>query len=213
MVLHLPHETILDKENTAFSLLKEKLSSVKYLDFEVTSNFSMFPFLNRGDTLSVKNVKLQDLKKGDIIVFKNSKNLCVHRYVGMQKKDNGSMALIAKGDNICYFDRLPISEEQLIGKVILIKRNKKIINLESAFWKIVNRLLAKASSAQASAPDFLKFLRITFLGNNRISPKIGAFAEQTLFFIFSIFLKFIVYITKAVPLFYKKPDPEAIKQS
>lgn len=190
-----------EKSDIAFCLLKEKIRYGKILNFEIVSN-SMSPLLKRGDTASVRNVEPQDLQKGDIIVYKMNERLCVHRYIHKLKKDNNSFKLIAKGDALSHFDQLPVSMEQLVGKVISIRKNKKTIDFEITSWKIVNYLLANISAIQAYVPIFLQFLRRTFLRDRKFRP--GIFIRRGLCFIFSIPLKLIVYITKISPLFYKK---------
>ena len=187
------------KENVAFSLLEERIESGKIFDFEVSSN-SMSPLLEPGDTVSVNKAKLQDLQKGDIIVYRANENLCVHRYIYKFKKDEYS-GFIAKGDNTYCFDQLPISMEQLVGKVISIRKNKKTIDLERTSWRIINYLLASISAIQAYVPISLQFLRRTFLRNREFRP--GIFIRKGLCFIFSIPLKITVYIIRMVPLFYK----------
>lgn len=191
-----------EKREIAFCLLKEKVESGKILTLEVTSSYSMSPFLSQGDTLSLISIKFQGLRRGDIIVYRTNEHLCVHRLIHKLKKDNNCFALIAKGDNVYHFDQLPISKEQLVGKVISIRKNKRVIDLERTSWKIINYLLACISEAQAYVPLSLRFLRKVFLQNRKF--RLGIFIKKVLSFIFLIPLKTIVYIAKIVPLFYKK---------
>lgn len=180
------------KKGIAFCLVKEKIDSGRISDFEISSS-SMFPFLKPGDMASVKRAKLQDLKKGDIIIYKRDDYLCVHRYIHPVR----DFLFIAKGDNLPYFDQLPISAEQLVGKVIAVRKGKKVINLERASWKIINYLLASISAIQAYVPASLQFLRRVLLGNREFRP--GICIKKGLCFIFSIPLKLIMYITRILP--------------
>lgn len=201
------------KEDIAFCLLKEKVESGKILSFEVTSSYSMSPFLSQDDSVLVREIKFEDLRKGDIIVFRLNERLCVHRYIhplksppsydvqGLKKKNN-SFALITKGDNVLHFDRLPVSKEHFIGKVISIRKSKRTINLERASWKIINYLLANISAAQAYLPPSLRAMRKLLLGNRKFPP--GTFIKKGLSFVFSASLKLVVYITKIIPSFYRK---------
>ena len=188
--------------DTAFCLLKEKVETGKILTFEVASGYSMFPLLSRGDRALVRNVEFQGLRKGDIIIYRTNESLCIHRLIRKLKKDNNCFALITKGDNIYHFDQLPVSKEQLVGKVIAIRKNNKTINLEEMPWKIINYLLASISAIQAYLPIALRVMRRAFLRNKNFPP--GITIKKMSSFILFIPLKIIVYITKIVPLFYKK---------
>lgn len=201
-----------EKTDIVFCLLKGRIGQGKILDFKIIGN-SMSPFLSRGDTVLVRTVEFQDLQKGDIIVYRINKYLCAHRYIyslssslsnGLHRlrKDDNPFALIVKADNRPYFDQLPVFREQLLGKVSLIRKNKKTINLETALWKITNYLLANISATHAYIPLSLQFLRRIFLPNKKFPY--GRFIDSGLSLFFSSFFRLIICPTKILPWFYKK---------
>lgn len=85
---------------------------------EATSN-SMYPLIKRGETVSVKKVKFDKLRPGDIIAFYliNMPEIIVHRVIDVINKD-GEDICITKGDNSASFDRWEISPFNYLGKVI-----------------------------------------------------------------------------------------------
>lgn len=76
---------------------------------------SMWPSLKRGDLILIKGVEgKNDIKIGDIVVFKNPKGFTIHRVVEM--KDT---TLVTKGDANNVNDN-PVSYDELIGKTVNI---------------------------------------------------------------------------------------------
>jgi len=74
---------------------------------------SMWPSLKRGDLILIKGVEgKNDIKIGDIVVFKNPKGFTIHRVVEM--KDT---TLVTKGDANNVNDN-PVSYDELIGKTV-----------------------------------------------------------------------------------------------
>lgn len=99
----------------------------KILDFNLkclgtlwinVEGISMEPILKSGYKIEIS--KLETYNIGDIIVFKNKDVLIVHRIIEI-----GPKYILTKGDNSSYSD-LPITKEDIIGKVFNIdKLNKK----------------------------------------------------------------------------------------
>lgn len=78
---------------------------------------SMEPELKVGDVAIIKKCNANDIQEGDIIEYKMEGYTVVHRVKNkVQKK--GQYIFTTKGDNNDQEDRDPVSEEQLIGKVI-----------------------------------------------------------------------------------------------
>ena len=87
--------------------------------------YSMYPLIKeREDILHI--IKTDDYKKGDIILFKsNIDHYVLHRILKI-KKDK----IITAGD-YNYFKDQPIKKEQILGKLIDIKKKDgKLINLD-----------------------------------------------------------------------------------
>ncbi|MED4586376.1 signal peptidase I [Brevibacillus choshinensis] len=74
---------------------------------------SMAPTFNTGSVVAVKPVKFEEIKKGDIITFKNEDDLTVtHRVVEIT---DGK--LITRGDANNGNDSIPVTADRLLGKV------------------------------------------------------------------------------------------------
>lgn len=91
---------------------KEYPNFFGYTIFEVISD-SMSPKINKGDVIIVK-INDPDIKKQDIITYKDKRDFITHRVVEVQEK-----AYITKGDYNNTGDR-PIFKENVVGKVIKI---------------------------------------------------------------------------------------------
>lgn len=74
---------------------------------------SMAPTFNTGSIVAVKPMKFEEVKKGDVVTFKNEDNLTVtHRVMEIT---NGK--LITKGDANNGNDSIPVTADRLIGQV------------------------------------------------------------------------------------------------
>lgn len=78
---------------------------------------SMEPELHVGDVAIIKKCNPNDVEEEDIIEYKMEGYTVVHRIKEKTQK-NGQFTFITKGDNNDQADRYPVSQEQLIGKVI-----------------------------------------------------------------------------------------------
>lgn len=78
---------------------------------------SMYPELKVGDLAIIKKCTPNDVKVQDIIEYQMEGYTVIHRIKKIYQK-NGEFFFITKGDNNSHEDNLPVSEDQLIGKVI-----------------------------------------------------------------------------------------------
>ena len=101
------------------------LKNIRFI--AVTEGVSMTPFILARDGLFIKPQSFKKLKVNDIVVFQRKNKLITHRIIFKNDKN-----CITKGDNKLISDGL-IDPKQIIGKVYQIKRNKKIINLETQY--------------------------------------------------------------------------------
>ncbi|MBO4667755.1 MAG: signal peptidase I [Bacilli bacterium] len=87
--------------------------------------YSMYPLIKeREDILHI--IKTDNVKKGDVILFKSDINHYVLHRILKIKKDK----IITAGD-YNYFKDQPIKKEQTLGKLIDIKKKDgKVINLD-----------------------------------------------------------------------------------
>ncbi len=78
---------------------------------------SMYPQINVGDAVVIKKCNANDVSVQDIIEYQMEGYTVIHRVISKYQKD-GEYFFITKGDNNQDEDTKPVSEEQLIGKVI-----------------------------------------------------------------------------------------------
>ena len=112
-------ETLLDENHT--------------LSFHM-QGYSMYPTLREGDIGIVENVNLEDVKKGDIVVFKANNKLVAHRLIDIIFQNNTRL-FIAKGDKNQHADH-PFTSHALAGKITSFQRNKRSLKMDSPSMKI-----------------------------------------------------------------------------
>lgn len=106
------------------------------------AGFSMYPFIKSGDRIVVRKLSAEDLKIGDIILYKSnrgSQSIC-HRLVRKEKSEKGMM-LFVRGDTAIASEA--VSEDCLIGQVVDIIRNGKVMSLNSGARVIINWFIAR----------------------------------------------------------------------
>jgi len=103
---------------------------------------SMTPSLRAGDWIEVETSPGIHLSRGDIVVRleadparQTGMDWMVHRLVG-----NSSLGWLTKGDNLRNFDA-PIPGEAILGRVIRIDRQGRVIDIRKFQPRLVNRCL------------------------------------------------------------------------
>jgi len=96
--------------------------------------FSMYPTLKAGDVGIVEKCQAEDLKIGDIVVFKSNHKLVAHRLIEI-RINNGIQIFIAKGDNNPKKDA-PFTSEALLGKINSFQRKNREIKMDSRVMKM-----------------------------------------------------------------------------
>ena len=87
-------------------------------------NTSMNNEIKKWDLLIAKKVNLDDIEVGDIIVYingtkDNGKEIIKIQRVNNISNDNGKVFLQTKGDNNLYPNEEKITEDNIIGKIII----------------------------------------------------------------------------------------------
>ena len=123
-------------------LFEEILQDGADLRVRVTGR-SMRPFLRGGEVLTIRQTPSPYLRKGDLILFRNSYELPVlHRLLKKRKTGDGSFCILTKGDALMAFDE-EIHEDSVLGKVLRIERpllsgKTRHMDMNSLFYKCVN---------------------------------------------------------------------------
>jgi signal peptidase len=106
----------------------------------------MKPLLREGDAVLVAHGR-KDVRRGDVVVFRQEGGLVAHRVLRIGRGDTGC-ALVTKGDSLRRFDA-PISAKQVVGRVVSIERNGRQMRLDTPGWRAVGWLVAGATLAGA----------------------------------------------------------------
>lgn len=116
---------------------------------------SMQPLLYSGDLLFIEHQDFHHLKAGNIIFFRDKNgSYVIHRLV---RKSKSSENLITKGDNSRKFDD-PLTSEQIIGKVIEIRRHNKKLYLDKWPVSVISYFVSQIS--KLNWPLRFKLVRI-----------------------------------------------------
>jgi signal peptidase I len=143
--------------------IKTFLRSKGWFDLP-SSGMSMYPLIQQGDVCRFIPIAAADsLKKGDVLLYQSGDGRLIgHRYFRSFTRNNKRYYLL-KGDTNDTCDP-PITEQQLVGKLLYIKRRKHTINIESSFVKLWTFIVL-------SYPILPKYCKKVFTLKMRMSMK------------------------------------------
>jgi hypothetical protein len=75
-----------------------------------------------------------------MVVFRQQGKMVVHRVLRINLQANGPTFLI-KGDNNLTVDP-PVQAEEIVGRVLLIKRGEKTLAIDTYPWRMAGRAIA-----------------------------------------------------------------------
>ena len=131
--------------NQLFDLAENMLNDEHSLSYRLKGH-SMYPTLKPGDIGLVEKCSTEELKIGDILVFKANGILVGHRLIEIRSTNNKTI-FITKGDKSNNKD-VPFSKEELLGRINSIQRKKRVLKLNSFSMKM-RRYIALHFSKQA----------------------------------------------------------------
>jgi signal peptidase I len=145
---------------------------------------SMSPMIRSGDQVLVERTGYDNLRFGDIIVFKNDKRLIVHRIIG-KREVGGEYYLLEKGDAVLQSSLVP--PKQIIGRVVNIRKQGKTILVISGFGRLFQLILACISYTSLRLSVMLKNI---LFWRKHISHKqrYDLAYRRTIFFLYRIVL-------------------------
>jgi len=116
-VLLMDHGNFKNTENEIAIWRIQKMPIGKKFQGKVQSN-SMYPFLKKGDNLTIIKNRFSEIRKDDIIAFAlpNMPQVIVHRVDNVYKKDNGYC--ITRGDSSIGLDTWKVTPNEYLGKVV-----------------------------------------------------------------------------------------------
>jgi signal peptidase I len=85
-----------------------------------TFGSSMFPLIKTGNIVEAETVGLEDLRVGDIVLYKTSKSTMVaHRLLKMTSQRDARI-LITKGDSVPWWVLEYVKDDQILGRLVSI---------------------------------------------------------------------------------------------
>lgn len=105
------------------------------LSYKLKGN-SMYPALKAGDVGLVEKCSIEDLKVGDILVYKTNNTLVGHRLIDISIA-NTEYTLTTKGDK-CYKSDIPFNSEALLGRINTFIRKERVKKIDSIRMKMLN---------------------------------------------------------------------------
>jgi signal peptidase I len=130
------------KNQTSLPLLSDLSGELLNLGFGVrfrAPGTSMHPTIRHGDLITVEPVEPFELKRGDIILYRLQGNFIAHRIFNIEEREGRSLTFILKGDASITCDA-PVKSEQVLGKVVCLERDHRIIDPYSFKVRIWSRL-------------------------------------------------------------------------
>ena len=119
-------------------LAKLELAKKRPFRMQVSGN-SMTPNICDGDFVTVETAATQKIRVGDIVLLASVSNTAlVHRVTKMEDR-SGVVYLTTCGDASNYQD-VPVPQTNVLGRVILIERKDKLVNLNNPFTRLLSRL-------------------------------------------------------------------------
>jgi signal peptidase I len=108
------------------NLFKDILRSGHDLKFKVTGR-SMRPFINCGDVVTLRNVKPETLRYGQVIFYTDSHGTAVlHRVIARTEQTDGTIMFTTKGDGLGQADS-PVQSKRVLGKAVKVKRKLYLV--------------------------------------------------------------------------------------
>jgi RimJ/RimL family protein N-acetyltransferase len=107
--------------------------------------FSMVPFIQDRDILTIEPVKASALDMGDVAFYRLAADrLVAHRVVGREMQGGGQEILTMRADaSSGSYDR--VLAEQVLGRVVGVQRGEKLIRPDRGFRRLMALLLVRGS--------------------------------------------------------------------
>jgi len=118
-------------------LFQEVLEKGGFLRFRALGG-SMFPFIRPGDIITAKPIPPENLTVGEVLFYHKDGKVFAHRL----KEKIGNRLMITRGDNLPFNDNF-ITPSEVLGKIVMIERKGKRIDMESGLMRLVNWTIAR----------------------------------------------------------------------
>ena len=109
----------MNQQELSHALRKEAIKNGHAVQ-TLASGYSMFPFLRKGDILTVEPVSMNKIKRGDVVVFEMEEKWIAHRVIEIRNSEKG-LEFLLRGDTCIAFDPV-VDKENFIGSVSVFTR-------------------------------------------------------------------------------------------
>ncbi len=150
----------IDTEISAIEFAEILIENEQSVSIEM-KGISMFPTLREGDIGSVVKCRPEELKLGDIVVWKRNNLLLAHRLIKKGIDESGNWVFCTIGDNNFKKD-VKFSEKELVGKLSSFSRNGVEQTMDSLKMKYRKFLSMKCHSIPVFYSHFRLRLRRLF---------------------------------------------------
>lgn len=123
----------MNQQELSHALRKEAIKNGHAVQ-TLASGYSMFPFLRKGDILTVEPIPMNKIKRGDVVVFEMEENWIAHRVIKIRNSEKG-LEFLLRGDTCISFDPV-VNQFNYVGALINFTRNKKTVSLHTSRKKI-----------------------------------------------------------------------------
>ncbi len=106
------------------------------------------------DEVLVRKVPYEQIRKGDIVIYESKGNKFTAHRILSKRIENGIITFIAKADARVNVD-FPIKEEQIVGKVIAVKKKKFTLRLDTSLGATVANFVRGYSRVYFLFKNFL----------------------------------------------------------
>jgi signal peptidase I len=129
---------------------------------------SMLPLIRDGDRVLVRHGQTE-VRRGDIVVFRQGDQLIAHRVLRICQGDTGrdtgrdaghdtDLIFITKGDNVLHLDR-PLPGSKILGRVLAVRRGNQHLSLNTAGWRLAGWLIAAGMLPAATVYSKIRNLK------------------------------------------------------
>jgi signal peptidase len=128
----------MNQQELSHTLRKEIISQGRSVQI-VASGYSMFPFLRKGDILTINPAPMEQIKRGDIVVYELNEKWIAHRVIQVNHNSEGFEFLL-RGDTCAAFDP-PVNKENFIGIVPEFQRLNYLKKLNGSLRRLWTKVI------------------------------------------------------------------------
>jgi len=124
-------------------LSKDILKKGRSVRFQA-KGWSMHPFIQDGDFITVSPVEDSSIKVGDVVFYSTAEDrIIVHRVIRKYRKD-GRVTMLIKGDATSGPSE-KVDAEDILGKVVAIERDGQTKKIDTGFCRLKGMFFAGIS--------------------------------------------------------------------